>query len=315
MAVPPQVATPLLSSDMTRKVSFVAIALALGASLPARTEARLRSDLRGEQLYQRECAACHGPNGRGDGPEAASFAPPPRDLRDGFLRLYDPDELVARIRTGEPLTIEIDRAALRRRSATIEDILAHVRRLAVVRWDDIEAGSAIYAERCEECHGPFGRPLQPTVSDAKAGKPRDLSSPGFQRSTTDAQLLDLAQHGRADMPSMPPIARSDLNALRAYLRFLSPGFELYSTWCAGCHGDEGKGDGDFANGDDRPTVVFDRAFLAQRSAGELREQVQHMLEKQEGSMPHLQHRLSERDARMVIEYLLSKQSPSPSPTR
>lgn len=295
--------------------SFVAIAIALGASLPARAEARLRGDLRGEQLYRSECAACHGPNGCGDGPEAASFAPPPRDLREGFLRLYDPEELTARIRKGEPLTIEIDRSALRRRSAEIAAIEAHVRHLPDVRWDDIEAGSVIYSERCEECHGPFGRPPRPTESDARAAQPRDLSSPAFQQSTTDAQLLDLAQHGRADMPSMPPLARSELNALRVYLRFLSPGYELYSTLCAGCHGDDGRGDGEFAIGDDRPTVVFDRAFLAKRNAAELREQVQHMIESQPGAMPHLLHRLDEHEARMVIDYLLSKESPAPSPAR
>lgn len=34
----------------------------------------------GEQLYRRYCASCHGESGRGDGPLAASLAPPPSDL-------------------------------------------------------------------------------------------------------------------------------------------------------------------------------------------------------------------------------------------
>jgi mono/diheme cytochrome c family protein len=34
----------------------------------------------GEHLYRRYCASCHGVSGRGDGPLAASFAPPPSDL-------------------------------------------------------------------------------------------------------------------------------------------------------------------------------------------------------------------------------------------
>lgn len=35
---------------------------------------------RGELLFQMHCASCHGPEGRGDGPSAASMHPPPRDF-------------------------------------------------------------------------------------------------------------------------------------------------------------------------------------------------------------------------------------------
>lgn len=35
---------------------------------------------RGAELYLRYCASCHGPEGRGDGPLAASLVTPPRDL-------------------------------------------------------------------------------------------------------------------------------------------------------------------------------------------------------------------------------------------
>ena len=34
----------------------------------------------GERLYRRYCAACHGVEGRGDGPAAAALSPPPTDL-------------------------------------------------------------------------------------------------------------------------------------------------------------------------------------------------------------------------------------------
>ena len=33
----------------------------------------------GQETYQRNCAPCHGPNGRGDGPSAATLDPKPRD--------------------------------------------------------------------------------------------------------------------------------------------------------------------------------------------------------------------------------------------
>lgn len=36
---------------------------------------------RGRELYETQCAACHGPDGRGDGPAAASLSPAPANLR------------------------------------------------------------------------------------------------------------------------------------------------------------------------------------------------------------------------------------------
>ena len=42
---------------------------------------RDRVDLEdGEVVYRRYCAACHGPEGRGDGPAAPALTPPPADL-------------------------------------------------------------------------------------------------------------------------------------------------------------------------------------------------------------------------------------------
>ena len=35
---------------------------------------------RGKLLYQVQCARCHGPEGRGDGPDSAELRPPPRDF-------------------------------------------------------------------------------------------------------------------------------------------------------------------------------------------------------------------------------------------
>src|SRR5512134_3746191 len=45
-----------------------------------------RHRARGARLYAAECASCHGPAGRGDGPAAAALTPVPADLTD-FRRL------------------------------------------------------------------------------------------------------------------------------------------------------------------------------------------------------------------------------------
>jgi mono/diheme cytochrome c family protein len=50
------------------------------------------------------CASCHGPEGRGDGPAAASLARPPRDFRSAaaFRRGGSPEALARTIAEGLP---------------------------------------------------------------------------------------------------------------------------------------------------------------------------------------------------------------------
>jgi mono/diheme cytochrome c family protein len=54
------------------------LALALGAALGCSVERR--EEPSGEALYARHCAACHGAEGRGDGPVAPALGRPPTDL-------------------------------------------------------------------------------------------------------------------------------------------------------------------------------------------------------------------------------------------
>lgn len=299
--------------SLRRALSVFVLALGVCGHAEA-AHARLRDDLRGEQLYERHCASCHGATGRGDGPEASYFVPRPRDLREGFLRLYETDELVARIRAGQTLDIEIDRSALQRRARLVEDIVAHLQRLPDVRWSDVERGSGIWADRCERCHGAFGR--GDAALDPSAPKPAvDMSAAEFQRTRSDARLVEMAQHDHASGSRLSPLPDpADRRALLAYVRLLSPGFELYSVWCAGCHGDDGRGEGDSAIGADRPGFAIDRAYLDAQPAAELRRRVVHMLESREGDMPHLQHRLSEPEVRRIIDHLRATE-PGPAPTR
>lgn len=67
---------------------------------------------RGAQVYARQCAACHGRTGRGDGPGAADLRPAPRDFTSGQFRFRStpngtpprPEDLVRTIRRGLPGT-------------------------------------------------------------------------------------------------------------------------------------------------------------------------------------------------------------------
>jgi mono/diheme cytochrome c family protein len=258
------------------------------------------SGLDGAVLYARNCERCHGVTGRGDGPDAALFLTPPRDLQSGFLARYRTEDLVRRIRSGVPLELALDPAALRKRAGEVEAIAAHLERLPAVDWRRVEEGLDVYIDRCEVCHGRSGEP------DPVPGSPlpaRDLSDPAFQRTTTDAALVAVITRGHGGMLAPLPMSAKERTALIAFVRLLSPGYTLYDRYCAACHGDDGRGAGTFGEADTRPTVVFDRAYFRRRDPEQVRAAVWHMLDLERPAMPHLGRALRDDEARAVVEYL------------
>lgn len=264
----------------------------------------------GSALFQRKCAACHGPGGRGDGPEAQFFARPPRDLRTGFVVAHADDELVGKIRDGHSLRVDVDPEAMRLRARETEQIAQWMRRLPGIDWEVVERGNEVYLDRCEVCHGPFGR-VAPTASLPPGVRrtPRDLSSPAFQRSVSDRQLALLARHGKNAMPAIPGLDDDDLRVLVPFLRTLSPGHELYGTYCASCHGEDGRGSTVIAAEGDRPPVVFDRVYFRKHDAEDLRGKIWHMLAKNGSAMPHFSARLTDAQAREIVAWLRATSTP------
>jgi mono/diheme cytochrome c family protein len=268
----------------------------------AKPRATTAFSLRGASLYRAHCARCHGAEGRGGGPDAALFMPPPRDLGDRFLDHFSTDDLVARVRKSKPLRLTIDPAALRARASEVSAIVAHLERLPSMDWTLVERGEEIYVDRCEICHGPFGR--GPAEAAGVTKPPRDLSEPSFQKANSDRQIETIALHGRGSMPGIPGLhGRPDLGALIAFVRVLSPGYEMYSRYCASCHGDDGRGAGSFAESKPLPSVIFDRHYLRTADPEELRRKLWHMLDQQSLQMPHFAGELSQRDVRAIIVYL------------
>ena len=58
----------------------------------------------GRTLYQRHCADCHGPEGRGDGQQATSLSPRPGNLISAQTSAKSDQELLKIIRSGRPRT-------------------------------------------------------------------------------------------------------------------------------------------------------------------------------------------------------------------
>lgn len=83
----------------SRAPSRPALAVPVAVAAPSPHE-------RGRLVFQVHCARCHGPSGRGDGPDAASLHPPPRNLTAGPWRTPASEESVRRtVREGIPGTM------------------------------------------------------------------------------------------------------------------------------------------------------------------------------------------------------------------
>jgi mono/diheme cytochrome c family protein len=287
----------------------LAVATALAAAAPAPSGAPAtppqgdrHASADGQALYGMHCEACHGRNGRGDGPDADLSENRPRDLHDGFLARYPDDEIVRRILDGRPLQLTVDPTALRKRIADVEAIAAHLERLPTIDWRVVEHGLEVYVEHCEQCHGAYGRPgavLPPGVQ-----RPRDLSDPAVRARLDDARLREIVRHGHHGMPALrAQWDDADLRGLTAFVRLLSPGYERYTRYCASCHGDDGRGTGSFADAGVRPTIALDATYFRLHDAEQVRTAVWHMVQREKPSMPHFHSRLSAPQARAIIDYL------------
>lgn len=269
----------------------------------------------GEALYLRECAPCHGPAGHGDGPEAPTFVDAPRDLGD-LARAEPSPRIVDRVRRSRLRMLAIDETVVaERRKRMVEELVGHVQRMPDVPWPLVRRGADVYAERCETCHGPNGRPLAPTALQRGPRPVGPQPPPDFQKAHGDADLIRIARgDGHPAMPGFTPVrGEEDARALLAYLRVLSNGFAWYSLWCAGCHGDEGRGDGPLATGIDQPRVVFDRAYLSAQSPADLRRKAMHVFTDDEPATLHFQRDVSQGQARAVLAAVRALQAAAVAP--
>jgi mono/diheme cytochrome c family protein len=84
---------------------------------------------RGQALYATHCIACHGPEGRGNGPAAAGLSPPPADFTAGHTESHPDGDLYYWIKEGFP------GSAMPAFSSQLKDedvwhLVNHVRRLS-----------------------------------------------------------------------------------------------------------------------------------------------------------------------------------------
>jgi mono/diheme cytochrome c family protein len=140
----------------------------------------LGNSQRGGVLYRRYCAVCHGPEGRGDGPNAAFLEDDrPRDLTDSKYIGGLSDEHLARVIADGGQAIQGSRfmppCGRTLTADQIRDLVAHVRGLASAvpgrahPATEPSAGAALARDLgCSTCHGIGGldpTPVGPDLSD------------------------------------------------------------------------------------------------------------------------------------------------------
>ena len=110
------------------------------------------------------------------------------------------------------------------------------------------------------------------------------------------QVLDRTIH-LAQLPG-------EVRAVVAYVRHLSKGYRLYDTFCASCHGDDGRG----VHPEDllSPSMVaprLDGGTLKRLSPTAARAKILHMVRRESGRMPHFRDTLTEGQLFDIVAYL------------
>lgn len=83
-----------LSTIFTAVLAFATFATADGKAASAKKSAKVEE---GKKVFEMNCAACHGPEGKGDGQAAAALVPKPRDLTDAAYMKTRPVETLRKV--------------------------------------------------------------------------------------------------------------------------------------------------------------------------------------------------------------------------
>jgi mono/diheme cytochrome c family protein len=163
-------------------------------------------------------------------------------------------------------------------------------------------GAAIYADSCEPCHGPSGQ------GDGSMSGNLDVPIPPlgdfeFAREARPIDWYGVVTEGRMDrfMPPFSSLSDSQRWDVVAYALSLSyptetrqAGAELYSEFCAACHGVNGEG-----------TKSGSQLNMAEDFAERSQDAMIEIIQAGKGDMPAFGGSLSEEDQLLLAAYVQS----------
>ena len=163
----------------------------------------------GAQLFQNQCAMCHGVDRAGSPPEFPSLV--------DVLKRMPAAQVIHNIKSGNgrmpsfPNVTDAQIASLidyLRTPAMAGKELASVRAKAIVSQAPTDkAGDAVYQDHCGICHGEHREGNPPSI-------PMLI---GLGNRYTEAQVLNLIKNGKDTMPPTTDLSDPDLQALLRYL--------------------------------------------------------------------------------------------------
>lgn len=194
---------------------------------------------RGQSLYERHCAPCHGIEGDGEGLAAYLLSPKPRDFTEGLYKLRSTpsgslptdEDLLQTLRRGVPGTAMPAWDRLKE-----EDLVAIVEQVKTFsRWfeeeepepamvigtpppatqESVQAGQEVYGRmKCAECHGPGGRGDGPSAATLRDDWQRPIRPYDFTRGPDSmkggASPADIYRTFMTGMAGTPMPAYADL---------------------------------------------------------------------------------------------------------
>jgi mono/diheme cytochrome c family protein len=177
-----------------------------------------RFERRGAEVFARDCAGCHGGDGRGTGPAAIGLMPKPRDLTTGrFSDAGLSDVLWAGV-TGSSMPGWHDLPAndLRALAAFVHSVGESPAADPPLTDDELKQARDLYTKNCLSCHGPDGNG-NPTAATAVVPAPAS-----FRRVRPTAsyavQVLTNGIPGTAMTPWREKLSEEDRYLLARYVR-------------------------------------------------------------------------------------------------
>lgn len=175
------------------------------------------SPARGKSIFEVNCAPCHGSDGLGNGPEAASLPVtiPAIGLQD-IASQSNPASWYTVITQGRmdrdmpPFSMLSD--------AERWDVLSYVYSLSNTP-SMVEQGAVLYGSFCATCHGTNGEGSGTQIT----GDPAKFTDPAFMSQTTGVGMYQAIADGVSpDMPGFSSkMSEKEIWAVTAYLRTLS----------------------------------------------------------------------------------------------
>lgn len=173
----------------------------------------------GRDIYQRECASCHGIAGLGDGPAALGMEPPPIPVGSAHDMLDATPALLYRV-----VAVGIKGTAMAGYADRLSpddrwDVVAALHELRSSDATRLE-GEGLYLQQCASCHGVKGAG-DGQVSPALTRLPADIGSLVWQSEKSDARIAAAISDG-VPGTAMPP-SHADAEQIAnmvAYIRML-----------------------------------------------------------------------------------------------